>query len=417
MKFDLNVEKYNIDDMLDIFNIKKTDNLNKLILDNQYNNIIIGIQNSNLNINDRDSMENFLLNVYKKLLILINHDDTRLLNKPKIFSKTYNIGMHNVIEPNNDSKKYINHINNTEVCKLLNINTRFRKNYTIQPSSDFSFELSNMLKNVISMSLLSIQIPKYISYTISSKLKTNEFTINFYTWDTDNNEIDGDMTNYILKIPDGNYTGIELKNYFNDILFDNNDDDLDGIKCDYNINTNKLIFLRDIDGLAEPGNGKVYRFNIDWRLNDNMTQPIQLNLGWILGYRKSQYIWLDDYIITSTNEKMIGFNPECIYLGYSQYYMLAIDDFNNNHTSNLISPFQESMFNDNNILAKIPINNDNLNYEDLNEQPARLYFGPVNINKFKVRLLDEFGRVLDLNNGDYSFTLKIKQLYDITAQK
>ena len=270
------------------------------------------------------------------------------------------------------------------------------------------------------MSLLSIQLPNQISYNISSKLKTNEFNIIMYNWDNTSNEIDGAKTNHIIKIQDGNYTGTQLKTYFNDIIFDNNTGNkinLNGVKCDFNVNTNKLIFLRDIDGRAQPSATLDLRFDIDWRLNDNINLPIQLNLGWILGYRKSQYLWTDDYITSVTNEKMIGFNPECMYLGYSQYYMLAIDDFNNNHTSNLISPFQESVFTDNNILAKIPINQNNLNYEDLNEQPARIYFGPVNINKFKVRLLDEFGRVLDLNNGDYSFTLKINQLYDVTAQK
>ena len=32
--------------------------------------------------------------------------------------------------------------------------------------------------------------------------------------------------------------------------------------------------------------------------------------------------------------------------------------------------------------------------------------------KLRIRLLDEFGRVIDLNNSDYTFTLKIEQIYD-----
>ena len=41
----------------------------------------------------------------------------------------------------------------------------------------------------------------------------------------------------------------------------------------------------------------------------------------------------------------------------------------------------------------------------------RDYFGPVTIEKLRIRLLDHFGKVLDLNNNDYSFALEFKQLY------
>ena len=34
--------------------------------------------------------------------------------------------------------------------------------------------------------------------------------------------------------------------------------------------------------------------------------------------------------------------------------------------------------------------------------------------KLRVKLLDEFGRVVDLNNSDFSFILRIEQLYDST---
>ena len=43
----------------------------------------------------------------------------------------------------------------------------------------------------------------------------------------------------------------------------------------------------------------------------------------------------------------------------------------------------------------------------------RCYFGPVDIMKLRIKLLDEFGRTIDLNKSDYSFTLKIEQLYNM----
>ena len=39
----------------------------------------------------------------------------------------------------------------------------------------------------------------------------------------------------------------------------------------------------------------------------------------------------------------------------------------------------------------------------------RNYLGKVDLNKFKVSLIDEFGRPLDIQNGDWSFNVTIAQ--------
>lgn len=44
--------------------------------------------------------------------------------------------------------------------------------------------------------------------------------------------------------------------------------------------------------------------------------------------------------------------------------------------------------------------------------PPRKYFGPINIKRFRVRLYDEKGNLVNLNNTDYSFSVKLKMLYN-----
>ena len=44
--------------------------------------------------------------------------------------------------------------------------------------------------------------------------------------------------------------------------------------------------------------------------------------------------------------------------------------------------------------------------------PPREYFGPVNIDKLRIQLLDEYGRIIDTHNMDYSIALNIKSVYD-----
>jgi hypothetical protein len=49
--------------------------------------------------------------------------------------------------------------------------------------------------------------------------------------------------------------------------------------------------------------------------------------------------------------------------------------------------------------------------------PERKYFGPVNINRFRVRLFDDKGNLVNLNNTDYTFSVKMKMLYNPTYLK
>ena len=42
----------------------------------------------------------------------------------------------------------------------------------------------------------------------------------------------------------------------------------------------------------------------------------------------------------------------------------------------------------------------------------RNYFGPVNIQRLKIQLLNQYGEILDLNNMDFSFSLEFEIGYD-----
>jgi hypothetical protein len=44
----------------------------------------------------------------------------------------------------------------------------------------------------------------------------------------------------------------------------------------------------------------------------------------------------------------------------------------------------------------------------------RYYFGPVNISKLDIKILDEYGRIVSINNNDFSFTLRLTVIYSAT---
>ena len=49
---------------------------------------------------------------------------------------------------------------------------------------------------------------------------------------------------------------------------------------------------------------------------------------------------------------------------------------------------------------------------DKNMFTKRNYFGPVDIQKLHIQILDEFGRILNLNTMDFGLALNLTCLYD-----
>jgi hypothetical protein len=62
----------------------------------------------------------------------------------------------------------------------------------------------------------------------------------------------------------------------------------------------------------------------------------------------------------------------------------------------------------NSVLARINIQENKLCF--ISE--PRTYFGPMDITRLHIRLLDAYGRILDMNGADYSFCLLFNVVYD-----
>ncbi|MCH1613282.1 MAG: hypothetical protein L7S72_08295, partial [Flavobacteriales bacterium] len=384
-------------------------------------------ENENMDEDEKKQIKQFLTECKGNLLKIIQKDNNYKLIKTDFISDmnqsiTFN-NSHHVIKKDGSDEYHTNKINplpKNTTSTLLNINTKFRKDFYGTIATDFVLDLPEEFKNVVSITVVSVQIPNS-NYTFCSSYGTNEFTVELF--DLDSN---GDVTNtpstHIIKIKEGIYTGAILEEYLNTHVFSRGE--LARIGCKFDQISRKFRFFRDN---RPPGDGgkpdtvtTTYCFNIDFRLNENQNRPIQMNMGWILGYRQQYYNWEEDYVDASgVNFKLDqGYNPEAVYdnLG-SRYFILCIDDFNKNYSNTLSSPFTESVFNNETAIAKVPNNPNSINFDDIFYQSRRNYFGPVNIKKLNIQLLDELGRVVDLNRNDFSFSIQIEQLYDVHLNK
>ena len=98
------------------------------------------------------------------------------------------------------------------------------------------------------------------------------------------------------------------------------------------------------------------------------------------------------------------------------YLFLVVDDYKNNVNNNFYAAFNSSILNKN-ILARISLQSNTFNVleqSNLNMiTTPREYFGPVDLQNLTIQLLDEYGRIVDLNNMDFSFCLILTTSYDL----
>jgi len=136
------------------------------------------------------------------------------------------------------------------------------------------------------------------------------------------------------------------------------------------------------------------------------------NLGWILGFRLGEYNGSHSYV-----------SEGCYDAWGTKYIYIVVNDFNKNVNNFVVTAYNESI-GKSNVLARIStdsatssdfssglsLTNDTLGQNDAIKK--RSYFGPVDISRLQLQILDEFGRILDLNNMDYSMALNLVCLYD-----
>ena len=281
---------------------------------------------------------------------------------------------------------------------LLSIDTRFRSNYYATSSTDFSIDLPVTVNNVVSLELVSLEIPATY-FAISKSLGNNYFHV-----ETAANT----FKKYTL--PDGNYSRSQMEEELNSILTAGGGTN----KVSIDVKSGRTL----IDVKATPG--KIH-FNLFSDLDGVATSPqpidptpIQMKLGWILGYRAAVYK-------PATNSNV--FVSEGVFDGWgSRYFYFVLDDFNKNSINTIDAVLNASVISEN-ILARLTrgalssafnagftLDTGIVNSDDTTRK--RIFFGPVNIKKLRIRILDAYGRLVDLNNMDYSFALRLDRLYD-----
>lgn len=281
-------------------------------------------------------------------------------------------------------------------------------------TTDFNVDLVEQFTNVVSMRLAGLDMLNGY-YPISEYLGTNVFTITSFDYDPSLNPPDpSNVQQTIISIAEGSYSVTEIITTLNTIFASSTmPPGVQNTTAKYNSLTGKMRFDVDASSGILP---RKYGIDLDFRYPSDLNRPAYYNLGWLLGFRKPYYNYFSDYKQSFTTTYSVGINGNAaMNMMGTSYFLLEVDDFNNNHPQVLsYNPLTKYSGNIKNIIATIPnaaATNEVL-FEDSSGRTDkyRKYFGPVRIKKLRIRLLDEYGRPIDLVNGEFSIKLELETL-------
>ena len=289
--------------------------------------------------------------------------------------------------------------------------------------TDFTIELKEPLVNVVSIKLAGLEMMNGY-YPISEHLGTNVFRITTFLFDETMPPVEGgnlsNVREHTIAISQGCYSVVELMNTINCVFHESQHLELTAVELKYDCISGKYHFvLRTEDANGDPITppaGMAFGFQLDFRHPLYPNRNLYYNLGWMMGFRESIYTMTGSYITCPTTTCLHGIGGEApVNLIGTHYFLVEVDDFNNNNPVVLnYNCDTEFSFNIRNILGKVPnaAHCHEVLFEDSSDRifKSRKYFGPVRIKKLKIRILDENGRQINLNNSDFTVNIEVETL-------
>ena len=438
--FDLNIENYTKEELIDFF-FDSDDEIMDLDKDN-IKKKAEKMRKEALEKN-QDKIVNFI-NKVENILIMDNYEYTKPDASFESFTSNIKRG-HDVehVFTKEFMEGTLNRKYKQTITKLINIDSQYKNIIETNNANttNFYFKFTETLTNVISISLHSLELPS-----------------SWYAFNESNGTTIFMIDNIEYNISSGNYLPEELVIEINRVI------DVD-VTCELINHSGKIRFTNNSTSDV------VIKFFSD---SDQAFSNSKLNnnLGWLLGFRKEEillnkdsseasgspvdvwgpryiYLCLDDYnnnqpsrgligitksdnnisastITEPVNKVITGNNSNDISIQQFTTLktitntMLESENLKNKDRNKKLKPTYSAPVN-RDYFAKIPINKPVISKDNYSiplieftgpiQKNKREYFGPVNINSMRVKLLDDKGNILDINGLDWSFSLESTHVY------
>lgn len=439
--FNLSINAYNINELKDMLELKDPFSIEDIV---NHENVLREklFMDSKLSKSKKNEIIKFLSQAKSKLIQDLKKNNFTYEQVDRLTGGDHNVqqkpagSVSSLINPVPRDETTIEGTSKHTIHRLLCMDSRFRDNYYTTLSTNYLVTLPTVIKNVISMELSALEFPSTY-YQISKSLGNNFFWIGWLKNAASSTASENIVKWYYISIPDGNYQRIDIQRAINEqikIATNTTDDDYrpacvideHTVKTTFTfLNLKKpspppkgnqlyLAFNRSsgtFKGGAtvsnQPGIDELPEYDLNSRGNG-----IIGNFGWIMGYRLGEYTGSWAYV-----------SEGCYDAWGTKYLYIVVNDFNKNVNNFVVTSYNESIGKSNvlaristesasssNFSAGLSLNNDTVTNDSSIKK--RFYFGPVDISRLELQILDEYGRILDLNNMDYSMAINLVCLYD-----
>ena len=389
----LNIEDYNLNELKQLFELRDPHTLEDVVMSHQKVKDNISIDTS-IGEKKRQEISSFL-DEARDVLMKEGKNDMQQ-NATQIFTGDQPVIKSDFKLPGDeltfDKLTTTTGKKHSTYTKVVCINSTFRKDYYKSSSTDFEINLPHKLNDVAKIELTSFQMPN--TYYHLSKKKGNN-----YFW------IEIDTKWYYINIPEGTYNRLELQDVINENII------ISSLTATCKIDkfTQRTIIANKSENLSLHFNKTRGDFTTSSSTSDppkDDSKNIAENFGWILGYRAAKYKYSQAYVSEGVFDSW----------GNKSAYLI-VNDFNKNFTNTFETLYNKSLGRDN-ILARIPLkpitSSSNIetslkiSFHDGTGHAgshSRTYYGPVDIEKLHISVVDDFGRIIDLHNMDLTFEL------------
>ncbi len=224
------------------------------------------------------------------------------------------------------------------VTRMLNIDTYYRDTLEVNNSrtDDCAFQLTEELRDVISLTLYSVEIPQ-TWYNFSEAKGNTAFLMSFNMVDSSYNTTSVLQT--VVSVPDGNYNNVQLIGLLNvsitNVILAQGYPGISVVMTQDP--TNGLVSMTLTQDLTPDSTGNVRTYTISLRFFDpNFSVPalrfssINNNLGWNLGFR-SETAYIHEGEVSATNTMTSTVTAPCVMsTALTKYVMMRVDDFKQN---------------------------------------------------------------------------------------
>jgi hypothetical protein len=317
------------------------------------------------------------------------------------------------------------------------VDTRFRPSYASTKSTDIQLTLPYKFEKVVGFRVAAVEMP-LTYYAVSAELGNTTFRVDWRDTITPGLNDEDRIHRDIITIPDGNYeTSFEsvsdtnlatIEVTVNTLLRACSSGRDDGpLRLRYTVDrvSGRSIFAQDISAAGWAPIPFAITFNVDRSGNTVDNAALPTFLGWSMGFRAAAYnsgrTASGAQAVTGTSAMSLISEGVCSIRG-PRYAFIAIDDYNNNVNNYFISAYKDSVSSPN-VVARLNLNSMQQNGQVYRigqddgvsgqlDFRTRVYFGPVDIQKMRITVLDEFGRVLNLNHMDWSMAIVFECMYE-----